>query len=788
MQTYKALDWFAIVTLVSDHCTLRASQSLLLENWNSFSMAQNAQEANRRYEIVRELWQMHDEGDSVPVGAVIDCRAQLALLQQGATLDESEWHQVAMSVDSLRLLYHWLQNHFDRYVMLAGEMPEFIDPGIVNLLVDSFDDLGELSESKYPILGNLRQKIQSVRDGIQEETKRLLQDADIGRQLQEQYITERQGRVVLPLKNSYNRKIGVAHGTSRSGETVYVEPWSLVKLSNVLQETQSQLEQQIREILRQLGVIVRPHIPSIMNAFQGAVRIDIRRACAQVGQQWKGTIPKVEDKGIVLLKNMRHPLLIASGKVVGNDFQLTQKQPAIIFSGPNAGGKTIALKSIGVAALLVHMGVPIPANDGARVDFFEQIFADVGDAQTVMEGLSSFSAHLLYMKSILAQSDANSLVLLDEIGMGTDPAQGSALAQAILEQLLESGSKLVITTHFTRLKALASVDSRFAVAALKLVNGQPTHQLQWGEVGESEALALAQRIDMGEVLLWRARNLLSQQERQIADLVQKLESQKAELDVQKQELKSQLKDLANQKSLFEQRNRKLEEGMHQIKEQAKKEFDRELKEKVSKANQILQELQNSPDMKSARRNMEALKDIRQSMKPVAAPPKSSISGDVNIKVGDHVELISLGCVSEVIKVLKGTKFEVNVDGLSMVVDQSDIAEIRKNAPKKKKKSESKSVFQGVDMSHATPSQYVMRSSFNTCDLRGYRVEDAFITLESYFDKQILSGRHTVFILHGHGTGALRTGVRDWLSSCSYVQKWRPASQQEGGDAYTVVFL
>ena len=224
--------------------------------------------------------------------------------------------------------------------------------------------------------------------------------------------------------------------------------------------------------------------------FYGAVRLDLRKATAILGRNWDAVIPQVEQAGVVGLRDMRHPLLIDKTKVIGNDFVLSAAQPAIVFSGPNAGGKTIALKSIGVAAWMVKLGMPIPARY-ARVDFFDRILADVGDAQAVQEGLSSFSAHLLLMNTIMEAADDSTLILLDEIGMGTDPAQGAALAQAILEQVLVQGSKVVVTTHFTRLKAFASTDSRCAIAAMHIVQGIPTHKLQWGEVGESEALALS---------------------------------------------------------------------------------------------------------------------------------------------------------------------------------------------------------------------------------------------------------------------------------------------------------
>ena len=484
---------------------------------------------------------------------------------------------------------------------------------------------------------------------------------------------------------------------------------------------------------------------------------------------------------MIKLQNFRHPLLIGKGKVVGNDFHLNKSHPAAIFSGPNAGGKTIALKSIGLACLMTRLGLPIPAREDLRVDFFERIFADIGDSQTVQEGLSSFSAHLLYINEVLAKANSKTLILFDEIGMGTDPAQGAAIAQAVIEQLLEKGVRMVVTTHFTRLKALATVESRFSVAAMEFIDGKPSYRLIWGQVGESHALSLAKRMALPEILLWRAKELLSTQERKMANLVEKLEEQSQALKEQQEQVAFLERENQARAERLERKERILDEQQEKMKEQALQEFRHFLKKKERDAQQLLKLMETAESSRDLRKHMKGLKNIKGEIKP-KEPVVESISKEQPIRIGDVVDVITLGCKGTIQKLLGKEKFEASINGFAMVLSRDEISSVSSPAPQKSKSKHTS--FSNKENARGS----VMRSTHNTCDLRGCRVEEAFLKLEEYFDQQILKQRRTVFILHGHGTGVLKKAIRNWLSSCSYVQSWRKAKHGEGGDAFTVVEL
>lgn len=772
----KVLDWNAVLTKVGDECVLRATWEFLAKN----PLATSIEEAKIRFAVVNEIWQLLDEGEDIPLFGMPDFREDIEEIRDGVLLDLEAWVQIKNGVEQLARLKRWLNDHFERFTMLSGEMREVeLDPIVVNTLVSSFDSFGQLSESYYPQLFQLRQKQQQLRHSIEQELQALLMDTNIQAQLQEHFVTERNGRFVLPMKRTFQRKMGISHGVSRSGETVYVEPLSVLPLSNALREAEAGYEQEIRSILDSLSRLVRRDLDRILHAFQVTCQLDFKRACAVLGRRWRASIPKIGSEGVISIQNFRHPLLIGHGiKVIGNDFHLDKKQPVAIFSGPNAGGKTIALKSVGLACLMTRLGLPIPARDNLRVDFFERIFADIGDSQTVRDGLSSFSAHLLYINQVLEQANESSLVLFDEIGMGTDPAQGAVIAQAVVEQLLEQGIKMVVTTHFTRLKAMATVDDRFSVAAMEFVDGKPTYKLLWGEVGESHALSLAKRMALPENLLWRARELLSSSERKVVNLVEELENQRKELKHKEEELDFLKQDYQTRVHRLERKERILEEQQEKIKEQALSEFRSFLHQKEQEAKQVMKLLEAANSPKEVKKQLKGLKEIKREISP-KKPKVASISPHQNIEVGDIVDVITLGCKGTIQKILGKNRFEASINGFAMVLSRDEIAGISQRSKPQKVKT-------GGVLEREKSIATVMRSSQNTCDVRGCRVEEAFQKIEAYFDQKILEKKRTIFILHGHGTGALKKAIRTWLPSSQYVQSWRVAEHAEGGDAFTVV--
>jgi DNA mismatch repair protein MutS2 len=362
--------------------------------------------------------------------------------------------------------------------------------------------------------------------------------------------------------------------------------------------------------------------------------------------------------------------------------------------------------------------------------------------------------------------------------MGTDPVQGAAIAQAVVEQLLEQGTKMVVTTHFTRIKALATVDDRFSVAAMEFIDGKPTYRLLWGEVGESHALSLAKRMALPETLLWRAKELMSSSERKIVNLVEELEKQRSQLKQKDEELDFLKKDYQQRVDRMERKERVLDEQQEKIKEHALTEFRASLSKKEQEAKRLIKLLENANSPKEVRKHLKGIKEIKSDVTP-KKPQVPSVASNQRIEVGDVVDVITLGCKGTIQRVLAKNKFEASINGFAMVLSREEIASVsQKVTPIKENR--------GGVLEKEKSIASVIRSSNNTCDVRGCRFEEAMLKIESYFDQKLLENKRLVFILHGHGTGALKKGIRAWLPSCNYAQKWWKAKHSEGGDAFTVV--
>ena len=392
----------------------------------------------------------------------------------------------------------------------------YVDHELLELLTNAFDDDGRLSGDTFPGIGRLRAKIRTLKRDIISTLDTLLTTPSISSKLSLESggptYSEVNGRIVIPVADKYKNSVGIMHDVSRSGRTVYVEPNEIVGVTNEMRQAEVELRAEEARVWRQLTENIVEHRDDIERAVAAAAQIDLVVARYRLGEKLKGTIPVVKDEGVMNLKEARHPVLLLRDldDVVANDIDNfgADGNQGMVLTGPNSGGKTIILKLMGLVALMARDGIPVPAQEeGARVDFFGPVLADIGDIQSVDGDLSTFSGHMLVCREVLASSGRNALVLMDEPGSGTDPSQGVAIAQALLESLLESGSRVAITTHFLELKQLAASDDRFSVGGMQFVNGRPTYKLQPGVVGESFALAVAEKLKLPEKVLSHATEL-----------------------------------------------------------------------------------------------------------------------------------------------------------------------------------------------------------------------------------------------------------------------------------------
>jgi DNA mismatch repair protein MutS2 len=737
------------------------------------------------------------------------------------------------------------------------------------LLEEAFDDKGQLSGKTFPILGQLRATIRTLKADILQTLDAIVQLPSVKARLalesggplySEVMSAGGGGRLVLPMDPQYASEFGIVHDSSRSGKTVYVEPSEIVGPTNQLRQVEHELEKEEAKVWRSLTEQVWDNRRDLQASVQAVAQLDLCVARCLLGMKWQGIIPTVQEEGVIALKDAKHPVLLLRQRrqglnvVVGSDIFLgANGNQGLVLTGPNSGGKTVILKLLGLLALMSRSGIPIPAAPSSisdrdvyhpRVDFFNPVLADIGDIQSVDGDLSTFSGHMLVCREVLAlaKSGKNALVLMDELGSGTDPAQGVAIAQALLEALLETGCRVAITTHYMALKQLASSDDRFSVAGMQFVGGRPTYKLLPGVVGESYALAVAERLQLPQTVLDRANELLDSETRQLGDLIRDMEDQKALIDQQVVEIQEKKKEIAKLETKMKQEQIRLEKLMLTARREEAQKFAKKLEEKEQILEDVLAKLKSDPSRKLVAKSWDEIKFVKrdaineaenvpsvlQAKKKKAAAVEEAIQELVPLAEIRNRPILQEGHVVTVCKpgslfgreaiVVRdqGKQLQVQVSGLPMSMKNTDLSMIAANpdviahsksnlqnssAGKSSRLSKStekalmaentgssSSMVQDSNMSGVRSP--TIRMDFNTVDVRGCNLEEAIHNVQQKLSNSVMRGCKTIFVLHGHGSGGvLKSKLRGWLKGeKTLIKSWAPADQSDGGDAFTRIEL
>ncbi len=783
-RTLEALDWPLVLEALARHArTLRGMEAARQPDF-----ADSADDVLARYEAVAEVWLLEREEQKIPCGSVTDVRPALLAAARGEVLEAPDLVGVASCVRALLALRAAILARADEAPRLTTLVaPIRVDPELAAGLERSFDADGSLSSAAWPTLGELRRRAEQLRGRILRTLDELLREDGLGAVLQDRFVTEREGRYVLPVKASHRKGLGIVHGRSQSGETFYVEPAEVVELTNDLREVEADIARETRRILAELSRRVAEGAPDIDAGMDAALDVDLAVARASFGRALDGVLPRLGEEGVLRLTAARHPVLAIRGvPVVSNDFVLDARRPAVVLTGPNTGGKTVALKTLGLAALFARAGLPLPAGEDSRVDLFDEVWADIGDRQTISGDISTFSGHLLAIRSVLERAGPRSLVLLDEVAAGTDPAQGAALARAVLERVVDQGARVAVTTHFGELKALGWSDARFIVSAMRIDGGRPTYRVEPGVAGDSHALAIAERLGLPDDVLARARALLSPTSRALSDLLVALEGEREHgrrraeaLDEAEASLRARIRAQEAREAALETREREVRRRMTQ-------EFQDRLRQRERELKAMIAALQENPSLRLAGTTLDAVRAAqRETTLPEPPPPPPE---PVQIAPGDKVELRQLG-QRGVVRSVDGDRLEVECGRMILRVRREEVEPVKARGARTKAPEPPRKVGQArVTPSAPAPERFqtTLRLPSNTCDLRGKRVEEALELVDLFLARLVGRGELTGWILHGHGTGAIKTAVRDWLPSCPTVARWRPADADEGGDAFTVV--
>jgi DNA mismatch repair protein MutS2 len=779
------LDW----PVVRDALARHSHTSMGADAVAALPPCADRQEVARCHDEVHEWLTLAAEGIDVGVGGVADIREGLRRAGKGEVLEGHELLAIGRTLRALTRIEHTLDLHEELAPTLAQRASViYIDPLLIDELEESFEPTGELSIRRYPELADLRKAIASLHTQVRSTLDGLVKGDTLGDLLQDSFWTVRDNRYVLPIKSHAKRwDLGIVHDTSGSGQTVFVEPHAVIELNNRLRLAEGKLKAAEHRILATLSRQLAQEVPAARDALSVAVSLDLVAARAGLATALRATRPSVGREGRLELIAARHPVLVLRGiEVVANDLSLGPDQPVLVLSGPNAGGKTVALKTLGLCALLVRYGCYVPAAEGSRVDLFDDVATAVGDQQTVEGDLSSFSAHLVTLRQMVDEAGAHQLVLLDEVASGTDPAQGAAIAQAVLEHLADGGARVVVTTHFAPLKGLAAADPRFGVAAVQYAEGAPTYRVLMGATGESHALSTAQRVGLPEPLLARAREILGAAGVQLTQTLEALEAQRGDLDLAEQRARQAADDLAAREREVARREADLKRRIKQLEAKGAKAYLDRLASAEKAIAQVVAQLQAAPSHKgvaAAKATVAALQGLAPASESAPATSESPVD-EAPLTPGDRVKLRKIGKVGEVVSVGSGG-VQVRAGGLTVNAKRRDLERIGGPlAPEPPKPSMASVSMEPRDDRMADAA----RHGGNTLDLRGKRVDEAIGEVELFFDRMVMRGQDTVFLLHGHGTGALKEALRSELRGNAYVKDWAPASEEQGGDAFTVCVL
>ena len=632
--------------------------------------------------------------------------------------------------------------------------------------------------------------------------------------LQDRFITEREGRYVVPVRSdAHERFPGIVHATSGSGATLFVEPRAVIPMGNRLKMLEADVMREEAAIYARLSGVLGDVLPSLEAAAGAIARADVRAAIAVLGEDLELRFPEVIDAPRAELLAARHPLLVLdalearSESVVPSDL-VVESGRAVVVSGPNAGGKTVALKALGLSALMLRAGMPIAAAEGSRLGIFDVVLTDVGDDQSLHKNLSTFSAHVKNLVAILEEAQPGALVLLDELAGGTDPREGEALAAGVLDSLCARGAAVCATTHYEGLKALALADERFENASVgfDLTTMTPTFRLALGVPGSSSALAVARRFGMPATVLERAERFGAHDERRFDQVVQSLNDERSALGLARQAAETREREAQETK-------RRLEVELDQVRQREERAISREtelLLASVRKSREELRQMQfrlraKRVDEQGAREAQKAIERVGERValggdlerylpgaRALAEPRGELLPGEV--RRGSKVYVPRLRADAEVVELLADGQLRVAAGAMKLVVGAHEVRRAAAPPPEdvpRDRKSRSGSVSGSTTgpAAHATaPHEPPLATRDNSVDVRGMRTDDAVALATTFLDRSLNDGRRVAFVVHGHGTGALREAIRSELKASPYVARFRAGDSGEGGDGVTVVWL
>jgi DNA mismatch repair protein MutS2 len=723
---------------------------------------------------------------NVPLGGIFDVRPSVKRAEIGGTLSSNELLDVASTIYAARQVKQFIEQVVEDEDLQLPIITEHIEklmplPEVEQTIKMSIDENGTVLDGASDQLRGIRQKLRSTESRIREKLESLIRSSSAQKMLSDAIVTIRNERFVIPVKQEYRSAYGgIVHDQSSSGATLFIEPQAIVTLNNELQEAKVKEKQEIERILIALTVQVAEVANELRQNVYLLGELDFMFAKGRYSHELKASKPKMNDRGYIKLVKAKHPL-IAQEDVVANDIELGDQYTSIVITGPNTGGKTVTLKTLGLFTLMAQAGLQIPALDGSEMAVFKHVFADIGDEQSIEQSLSTFSSHMVNIVDILQKVDHESLVLFDELGAGTDPQEGAALAISILDQVYERGARVVATTHYPELKAygynregVVNASVEFDIETLS-----PTYKLLIGVPGRSNAFEISKRLGLSAEVIERAKGYIGSETNKVENMIASLEDSRRqseheleEAEELRKEAQKLHKELQSQIIEFNEKRDKLYEKAEEKAQATVKAASEEAEKIISDLRKMSQKnhaLVKEHELIEARKRLEdAVPTLEKSKKKPAVPKKQ----ERTLQAGDEVKVLSWGQKGTLVERVSNNEWQVQMGIMKMKVKEKDLEYISSPKPVETK-----------------PLAMVKGKDYHVnleLDLRGERYENALIRVEKYIDDALLANYPRVSIIHGKGTGALRKGVQEYLKNHRSVKNIRFGEASEGGSGVTVV--
>lgn len=778
----KTLEFNKIIQQVATHCTSVAGRAHVEQLTPS-----------RELEDVQRLLEETDEGlallrirGNVPMGGIHDIRPHAKRAQIGGMLSALELVEIADTIRASRILRQFLEAvtaegeiHIPHLIARKEAMP--ILTGVEHEINAAIDDNGRVVDSASSALRSIRQSLRVQESRVRERLESYTRGKNAAKMLSDAIVTIRNERYVIPVKAEYRSHYGgVIHDMSSSGQTLFIEPDAVVQANNEIRSLKVKEQEEIEKILLALSASVQEVAHDLFTLVQLLAEIDVILAKAKYGTANKCTKPAVNADGYMRLTKARHPLLPIE-EAVANTIEFGQDITTIVITGPNTGGKTVTLKTVGLCTLMAQSGLPIPVLDGSEIAVFDSIYADIGDEQSIEQSLSTFSSHMVNIVDILKKFDDRSLLLFDELGSGTDPQEGAALAISILDEVHGSGARVMATTHYPELKAygynrpgVANASVEFDIDTLS-----PTYRLLIGVPGRSNAFEISKRLGLHNHIIDRAKGFTGEDRGEVDSMIASLETSRVQSEKDAERTHDLLLETEQLKKELNAKLAEFEEQKERLTEAAKERAKKIVEKAKSESEAVISDLRalrmnagasvKEHELIEARKRLESATPAEKKKKAIKAK-----AAPRPLQKGDEVKVLAYGQKGTLVEKVSDKEWVVEIGILKMKLPELGLEYVK---PEKEKKQVTSAAVRGR-------SGHVKLE----LDLRGERYEDAIARTEKYIDDALLSNYHQVSIIHGKGTGALQKGVQQYLKKHSRVNSYRFGEAGEGGHGVTIVEL